>query len=77
MIHIGIDTVQLKGVGFQVLVEEGQRVSSGESLVIFDCDQIKAEKLSDVVMVLFPEDKGIKLEVSEKKVSEGELLFKI
>ena len=66
LIHIGIDTVQLKGVGFQVLVEEGQRVSSGESLVIFDCDQIKAEKLSDVVMVLFPEDKGIKLEVSEK-----------
>lgn len=77
LIHIGIDTVQLKGVGFQVLVEDGQRVSSGESLVIFDCDQIKAEKLSDVIMVLFPEDKDIKLEVSEKKVSEGELLFKI
>lgn len=77
LIHIGIDTVQLKGVGFQVLVEEGQRVSVGEALMIFDCDQIKEENLSDVVMVLFPEDQDIKIEVREKSVSEGDFLLKI
>ena len=77
LIHIGIDTVQLKGVGFQVLVEEGHKLFVGEPLIIFDCDQIRAEKLSDVVMVLFPEEKNIAFNVTEKDIVGGEILFKI
>ena len=36
LIHIGIDTVKLKGEGFDVKVEKGQKVSAGAPLVTFD-----------------------------------------
>jgi PTS system beta-glucosides-specific IIC component len=36
LIHIGIDTVKLKGVGFDVHVTKGQRVTAGTPLVTFD-----------------------------------------
>lgn len=36
LIHIGIDTVKLKGAGFDVHVTKGQRVSAGTPLVTFD-----------------------------------------
>jgi PTS system beta-glucosides-specific IIC component len=36
LIHVGIDTVKLKGVGFDVHVTKGQRVTAGTPLVTFD-----------------------------------------
>lgn len=36
LIHIGIDTVKLKGEGFDVKVEKGQKVTAGTPLVTFD-----------------------------------------
>jgi len=36
LIHVGIDTVQLKGRGFDVKVNKGDRVSVGTPLVTFD-----------------------------------------
>jgi len=36
LIHIGIDTVKLKGAGFDVHVTKGQRVTAGTPLVTFD-----------------------------------------
>ncbi|GAB7127933.1 phosphoenolpyruvate--protein phosphotransferase [Silvimonas sp. JCM 19000] len=39
LLHIGLDTVMLKGEGFRMLVAEGQKVTAGQALVDFD-DQI-------------------------------------
>jgi len=36
LIHVGIDTVKLKGAGFDVHVTKGQRVTAGTPLVTFD-----------------------------------------
>jgi len=36
LIHIGIDTVKLKGEGFDVHVTKGQKVTAGTPLVTFD-----------------------------------------
>lgn len=41
LIHIGLETVQLKGEGFEVHVKEGQIIKTGEKLVTFDIDFIK------------------------------------
>lgn len=35
-IHFGVDTVELKGEGFQRIVEEGQKVKKGDVVIKFD-----------------------------------------
>jgi phosphocarrier protein FPr len=40
LLHIGIDTVQSKGVGFTPLVKVGDSVAPGTRLIEFDLDQI-------------------------------------
>ncbi|MFC0675469.1 glucose PTS transporter subunit IIA [Brachybacterium hainanense] len=42
LIHIGIDTVSMKGEGFDVKVEAGRRVTAGELLVEVDLDAVRA-----------------------------------
>lgn len=42
LIHIGIDTVALKGEGFDVKVAKGQKVTAGTPLVTFDRKVIEA-----------------------------------
>ena len=43
--HIGIDTVELKGEGFNAFVEEGDIVNAGDALIQFPLEFIK-EKAS-------------------------------
>src|SRR5262245_32171351 len=38
LIHVGIDTVQLNGEGFELLCQLGERVRSGQPLLRFDLD---------------------------------------
>lgn len=46
LIHVGMDTVDLKGVGFKCLVTEGDAIAKGDPLIQFDIEQIKAANLS-------------------------------
>lgn len=42
LIHVGVDTVDMGGDGFELLVEEGQHVKAGQELIKFDPEKIKA-----------------------------------
>ena len=52
MMHIGLDTVQLKGEGFTPKVEAGQAVKSGEALIEFDADFLATHAKSLLTQVL-------------------------
>lgn len=52
LIHIGIDTVRLNGKGFEVLVQEGEKVRKGQELMRLDLDYLKDNAPSLVSPVL-------------------------
>ncbi len=53
LIHVGIDTVEMKGAGFEYLVEKNQKVSAGQPIMKFSKNEIAAAgKLDTVVCVV-------------------------
>ena len=42
LIHVGVDTVDMDGDGFRLLVNEGDHVKAGQPLIEFDPEKIKA-----------------------------------
>ena len=52
LIHVGIDTVNMNGEGFEAFVEGGQKVSKGDKLLTFDRAAIKKAGYSDTVIVV-------------------------
>lgn len=52
VIHIGIDTVNLQGKGFEVLVKEDQWVEKGEPLMKVDLDFIRENHLNPITPII-------------------------
>ena len=42
LVHCGVDTVDMKGQGFTMLVKEGQTVKKGDALLTMDLEVIRA-----------------------------------
>ncbi len=55
LLHIGIDTVDMQGDGFQYLVSEGQKVCAGMPLIRFDRNKIKAAGHPDTTVCIITE----------------------
>ena len=58
LIHIGIDTVRMKGKGFRTLKKEGDAVKAGEPVVEVDLDAVKAAGYSMQTMLIITETPG-------------------
>lgn len=56
LIHVGIDTVDMKGDGFAYLVQEGQRVHRGTPLIRFDREKIRAAGHPDTTVCVITEE---------------------
>ena len=55
LLHIGIDTVAMKGDGFEYLVKEGQKVSAGTPLIKFDKKKISEAGYVDTIICVITE----------------------
>lgn len=51
LVHIGIDTVDMDGEGFAVVVAKGERIAAGEPLATVDFGKVAAAGHSVVVVV--------------------------
>ncbi|ULT57017.1 N-acetylglucosamine-specific PTS transporter subunit IIBC [Neobacillus drentensis] len=71
LIHIGMDTVSLKGEGFTVLVKDGDSISKGQEIIKFDLDKIKQSVPSTVSPVVFTNLTKLNIK-KQGKVSQGE-----
>ena len=52
LIHVGIDTVNMKGEGFNLLVKMGDTVKAGQKLLTFDINKIREAGYSPTTAVL-------------------------
>ncbi|HKP07124.1 MAG TPA: PTS glucose transporter subunit IIA, partial [Microbacterium sp.] len=79
LIHVGIDTVNLKGEGFDVKVENGDRVELGTPLVTFDRAVIEKAgyPLITPVIVLNADDFGEVSPVLEGEIAVGGSLITV
>jgi glucose PTS system EIICBA or EIICB component len=53
LIHFGIDTVNLKGEGFESLVSQGDKVTKGQPLLKVDLDYVKEHAASIITPIVF------------------------
>lgn len=74
LFHMGIDTVKLDGQGFEVLVENGQKVKKGDPLLKMDLEFIKKNALSIASPILCTDlDDNMKVRLLKTgKVQKGE-----
>ncbi|MEV7807302.1 PTS glucose transporter subunit IIA [Microbispora sp. NPDC088329] len=76
LVHLGIDTVQLKGEGFRLLVAEGDRVAAGRPVVAWDPAAVEAGGRSPVCpVVALDAAAGSIGGVAEGAVNAGDDLF--
>ena len=59
LLHVGIDTVQLGGEGFEMLVAPGQLIAAGQPLLRFDLDLIARRAKSAVTPILLASEGAI------------------
>ena len=76
IVHVGLDTIEMQGAGFEKLATEGDRVEAGQPIVRFDLEEIKGSGYDPVtpVVVTNPEDHPVS-NVRSGEVRAGEPLF--
>jgi sugar PTS system EIIA component len=76
IVHLGLDTIELRGQGFERIATEGDRVEAGQPIVRFDLDEIRAGDYDPVTPVLVTNDEDHPVTgVRTGEIQAGELLF--
>jgi sugar PTS system EIIA component len=77
LVHLGVDTVQLKGEGFELLATEGDQVSAGAPVVRWNPAEIEAGGRSPVcaVVALDASAEALSDVVESGDVRSGDELF--
>ena len=78
LLHIGLDTVNLKGEYFDVKVKEGDEVKAGDLLVATDFEKIKLAgyRLETPVIICNPDDCKKIIYVDSTSVNKGDAIIK-
>ena len=79
LIHIGIDTVELRGRGFEPRVQPGAMVRAGDELIRFNLDIVArgAKSLMTPVVIAPVDGVTISQRRAQGPVTAGEILFEI
>ena len=81
LLHIGLDTVEMKGDGFTIHVAEGDRVKAGQELITFDPEKIKAagHPLTTIMVITngegyenFTFNAGLEVKAADQTIARAE-----
>lgn len=79
LVHIGLETVGLKGKGFTAHVKAGDKVKKGDLVITADLETIKEEGLNTIIPVVIcntDEFKSVEF-MGEKEASAGDDVLKV
>lgn len=78
LIHIGIDTVEMEGDGFISYKNTGDIVETGDLLIEFDLEKIKAsgKNIQSPLVITNPSIKKLDF-IRKGKVEVGDIIFKL
>ncbi len=71
LVHLGLDTVQLHGVGFTAHAKEGDTVMAGQTVITYDVPAIEAKGLNPVVAVVVMDEREPGNVIVSEAVLEG------
>ncbi len=79
LIHVGIDTVKMKGEGFEAFVQSGDMVKAGDILLEVDLDLIKEKAESTIIPIVITNtgDFDAVNILQEGKTDFGDLLLEV
>jgi PTS system glucose-specific IIA component len=71
LVHLGLDTVALKGEGFTAHVDEGDAVTAGQLVITYDVPAIVAKGLNPIVPVVIMDEREAGNVIASEAVLEG------
>ncbi|MCQ2410393.1 MAG: phosphoenolpyruvate--protein phosphotransferase [Elusimicrobiaceae bacterium] len=72
LIHVGLESVELKGEGFELFVQKGQSVTAGQKLLSFDLNVLTKKAASPLVLLVVtaPADTPVTL-LADERIKTG------
>ena len=74
LVHIGLDTVELKGEGFTVLAAQGQTVAAGQPVIEVDLSLLREKGRNPVTPVVMSNKKQVgSISLATGQVAQGDV----
>lgn len=75
LVHIGLDTVELKGEGFEILAQTGEQVEAGQAVIRVDGQSVRAAERNLITPVVFTKrDQIADLDVQQGAADTGSVV---
>lgn len=76
LLHVGLDTVNLKGQGFELMTSVGQNVKAGDELIHFNKEFIEGQDISvTTILVILEESAKIEKSYTDISVESGNTII--
>ena len=78
MVHIGLDTVELNGAGFESFVKEGDMVQAGDAIIKVDLELLKKHAKDTITPIIISAASDVKnIEKRLKIVKNGDVIMEV
>lgn len=57
LIHVGLDTINCNGKGFEIHVQVGDKIKPGDLLITYDKERLNSEGINDITMLVLTDPK--------------------